>query len=120
METWLLIAGIAASPFLLATLFVVIALISKFFVTLLRVCGMKAPVATMGDAVSVPSIPELNCVQAMLDGPTGQRWTMLPCLSDHIEILKSHLYALFGAYTGCFGAAIEHDCTRGHSRVNHT
>ena len=52
---------------------------------------------------------ELNCIQAALDGPTGKRWTAMPCLSDHIVILSSHLSGLFGAYTGCFGEAIEHD-----------
>ena len=49
------------------------------------------------------------CVQQALDGPTGKRWTVAPCLSDHIVILLSHLNGLFGAYTGCCGAAIEHD-----------
>ena len=52
---------------------------------------------------------ELNCIQTALDGPTGKRWTALPCLSDHIVILSSHFPNLFGAYTGIFGAAIEHD-----------
>jgi len=52
---------------------------------------------------------ELNCLQRALDGPTGKRWTMMPCLSDHIVILRSHLTGLFGAYTGCCGKAIEHD-----------
>ena len=52
---------------------------------------------------------ELNCIQAALDGPTGKRWTAMPCLSDHIIILSSHLNGLFGAYTGCCGEAIEHD-----------
>lgn len=51
----------------------------------------------------------LNCIQRTFDGPTGKRWTALPCLSDHIVILTSHVTGLFGAYTGCCGAAIEHD-----------
>ena len=29
-----------------------------------------------------------NCLQRALDGPTGKRWTAMPCLSDHIIILK--------------------------------
>mmetsp|Transcript_678 Transcript_678/g.2145 ORF Transcript_678/g.2145 Transcript_678/m.2145 type:complete len:278 (-) Transcript_678:496-1329(-) len=53
--------------------------------------------------------PKLNCLQRAFDGPTGKRWTMVPCLSDHIFILRSHLTGLFGAYTGCCGEAIEHD-----------
>ena len=52
---------------------------------------------------------KLNCLQAALDGPTGKRWTAWPCLSDHMVILTSHIYGLFGAYTGCGGEAIEHD-----------
>lgn len=32
---------------------------------------------------------ELNCLQRAFDGPTGKRWTMVPCLSDHIFILRS-------------------------------
>jgi len=52
---------------------------------------------------------ELNCIQRALDGPTGKRWTAMPCLSDHIIFLGSHVTNLFGAYTGCCGAPIEHD-----------
>jgi hypothetical protein len=51
----------------------------------------------------------VNWLQRALDGPTGKRWTLASCLSDHIVILRSHLSALFGAYSGLGGVAIEHD-----------
>jgi AhpD family alkylhydroperoxidase len=48
-------------------------------------------------------------LQRALDGPTGKRWTTMPCLSDHIVILHSHVTALFCAYFGCGGEALDHD-----------
>ena len=60
-------------------------------------------------SVADAAVDTRNCLQRALDGPTGKRWTTMPCLSDHITILNSHLSGLFGAYTGCCGAAIEHD-----------
>lgn len=53
---------------------------------------------------------EPNCVQKLFDGPTGKKWTLVPCLLDHAMFLKNHGRLLL-AYVGCCGcaAAIEHD-----------
>ena len=107
MQAWLL-AVILGAPFELAVLFVLAGLVIKLLVSIMRLC-IKPPAPVMQDVTQLPVAPELNCLQSMLDGPTGKRWTMMPCLSDHIVILTSHIVGLFGAYTGCGGAAIEHD-----------
>ena len=106
MQAWLL-AVILGAPFELAVLFVLAGLVIKLLVSIMRLC-IKPPAPVMQDVTQLPVAPELNCLQSMLDGPTGKRWTMMPCLSDHIVILTSHIVGLFGAYTGCGGAAIEH------------
>ena len=94
MDTMTLVLLIVASPWALTILFIAICLTVKLVVFPFR-------------SALFPG--ELNFVQKALDGSTGKRWTAMPCLSDHIVILGSHLTALFGAYTGCCGEAIEHD-----------
>ena len=50
----------------------------------------------------------LLSIRDWFDGSTGKKWTASQCLVDHVLFLKSH-GALFGAYTGIGGTAIEHD-----------
>ena len=96
MDMLQLVLFIVASPWILAVTFVAVAFVVKILVWPFR--------------SQLFAFQELNFIQKALDGPTGKRWTAMPCLSDHIVIFFSHITKLFGAYTGCCGAAIEHDC----------
>jgi len=43
---------------------------------------------------------ELNCIQAALDGPTGNKWTFTTCIADHIDLFLND-GTLLTAYMGC-------------------